>query len=54
VLSVFSYNDEKLQEAEDRLRRHSGETKVLHQVNYNNKTGFTAIGFRNDVGYTLR
>ena len=57
-ISVFSYNDEKLQEAEDKLRGfHSddpNDKKVFHQVNYNNKTGFTAMDFRKEVGYILR
>ena len=51
-ISVFSYNDEKLKEAESKLRNQSG--KVFHQVNYNNKAEFTAIHFRNEVSYTLK
>jgi hypothetical protein len=53
-ISVFSYNDDKLQEAEDKLRDFSGESKVFHQVNYNNKGTFTATHFKEEVGYTLR
>ncbi len=53
-ISVFSYNDERLREAEKQLHDYSGNMKVFHQVNYNNKRGFTAIGFRLEVGYTLR
>ncbi len=53
-ISVFSYNDEKLNEAEDRLRGFSGESKVFHQVNYNNKGTFTATWFKEKVGFTLK
>lgn len=53
-ISVFSYNDEKLQEAERRLSNFSGESKVFHQVNHNNKGTFTATRFKEEVGYTLR
>ncbi len=51
-ISVFSYNNEKLKEAERRLRE-SGEQKVFHQVDHNNKRTFTAITFREYVGLTL-
>lgn len=53
-ISVFSYNDKKLQEAEDRLRGYSGNHKVFHQVNHNNKAEFRAIQFRIEVYNTLR
>lgn len=52
-ISVFSYNDKKLQEAENELRRYGGEDIVFCQVNRNNKARFTAINFRTEVGYTL-
>jgi CheY-like chemotaxis protein len=53
-LSVFSYDNTLLQEAEKRLHRwDKKDQKVFQQVNYNNKAYFTAIGFRMDVGRLL-
>jgi CheY-like chemotaxis protein len=53
-ISVFSYNDEMLQEAEDRFRGNREVYKVFHQVNYNNKKDFTAIRFSCEVAYSIR
>ncbi len=52
-ISVFSYNDQKLQEAERKLGRFSRKRVLFHQVNYNNKAEFSATRFRLEVGYTL-
>ncbi|MBI2546969.1 MAG: response regulator [Candidatus Aenigmarchaeota archaeon] len=51
-ISVFSYNDQKLEEAEKRVGTWS-KGYVFNQVNYNNKATFTAARFRLEVGYTL-
>lgn len=51
MISVFSYNDKKLQEAENRF--HTDEYKVFHQVNHNNKIDFTATRFRNEVSLKI-
>lgn len=48
LISVFSYSDNKLEEAERRLRWKGGN-KVFHQVNHNNKVNFSAFKFRFDV-----
>ena len=53
-ISVFSYNDEKLREAEERLHDYGNKNKVFHQVNFNNKRTFTASYFRIEVSYTLK
>jgi CheY-like chemotaxis protein len=56
-ISVFSYNNEKLQEAEDKLRiPYFGgrEGRVFHQVDHNNKANFSAISFRNEVSWSLQ
>jgi len=54
-ISVFSYSDEKLREAEERFRGSRWEKPlVFQQVNYNNKARFTAVDFRKEVGYTLK
>lgn len=53
-ISVFSYDDSLLREAEERLHPWSDKNrKVFQQVNYNNKAYFTAISFRSSVGNIL-
>jgi CheY-like chemotaxis protein len=54
-ISAFSYNKEKLEEAEERLGWISGgESKIMGQVSNNDKGGFKAINFRMDVRNSLR
>lgn len=53
-ISVFSYNEDRLREAEKRLHPFVGEQKVFHQVEFNQKGTFTAAYFKEQVGYTLR
>lgn len=53
-ISVFSYNRDKLIEAERRLHPYGSEQKVFHQVNLNEKSSWTATHFKEEVGYTLR
>ena len=54
-ISVFSYDDKLLAEAEKRLHvwKHSDNSKVFQQVNYNNKTDFSAMTFRISVARLL-
>ncbi|MFH1308103.1 MAG: response regulator [archaeon] len=54
AISVFSFNKEKLSEADDRLRKSKGEQKVFHQVDYNYKSRWTATGFKEAVINALR
>lgn len=57
-ISVFSYNNKKLEEAEERLRSRyfarSQEPKVFDQVDHNNKADFTAMNFRFYLELNLR
>jgi len=57
-ISVFSYNNKKLQEADDKLNRpfsdNPYDSKVFQQVNYNNKTRFRAMDFRREISLTLK
>ena len=53
-ISVFSFNKDKLDEAERRLRPNNGEEKVMHQINLNYKSGWTATHFKQEVLYSLK
>jgi CheY-like chemotaxis protein len=56
MISLFSYNKELLEEAEQVLgRKRQADDRVLfHQINYtNNKMVFTASQFRHDVVHEL-
>jgi len=54
IISIFSYNDKKLKEAEKRLIREYGEKENFNSLDYiKNKAEFTAIQFRQDVSFIL-
>ena len=56
-ISAFSYNQQALKAACDRYPHydvHGVEPRVFQQLNLNNKSGFTAMHFRNDVESAVR
>lgn len=58
LFSVFSFDNEALEEAEQKLRRQHLDRKdkplIFQQVSHNNKARFTAANFRVDVSYELK
>jgi hypothetical protein len=55
LLSAFSYDNNRLFAAEQTFGRgHDAGDKLFHQVTRNDKRGFTALDFRNEVDYTLQ
>jgi CheY-like chemotaxis protein len=55
MISVFSYSDERLEEAESRFPHNSEIEKLSPEIDryFNNKRVFTAAHFKHDVVFTL-